>query len=288
MDGVLLLDKPTGMSSHDCVAFCRKKLNTKKVGHAGTLDVEASGVLVLGIGKGTRILRYLTAETKAYRFGITFNVTTDTLDHTGAPTERRDGADLSRLPEALQGFAGEYFQTPPAYSAVKVKGKKLYEYARKKEAIPEVPPRKLWVTAFSQRGDLEEEDGIHRGDFYVEGSKGLFVRQLAADLAARMDTVAHTHYIRRVRSGRFTIEECHSLASLERGDFTLVSLAAALAPMPKLAASAERDRIRSGQTLPWEVEAPRVRLVDDEGNLLAVYRKIPDGIRPETVLMQGE
>ncbi len=288
MDGLLLLDKPTGMSSHDCVAFCRKRLKTKKVGHAGTLDVEASGVLVLGIGKGTRILRYLTADTKAYRFGITFNLTTDTLDHTGETTERKECDDFSSLHEMMRSFEGEYLQTPPAYSAVKVKGKKLYEYARKGEAVPDVPARKIRVGTFSQVGALETDNGLYRGDFFVEGSKGLFVRKLAADLARKIGTVAHTHYIRRERAGRFPIEECHSLEMLEKGDFTLVGLADALAHMPKIEGEPYKDRIQNGQFLPVEVEAPRVRLVDAEGVLLAIYKKIPDGIRPETVLMQGE
>jgi len=288
MDGILLLDKPTGMSSHDCVAFCRKTLQTKKVGHAGTLDVEASGVLILGIGKGTRIMRYLTAEMKAYRFGITFNRTTDTLDHTGETTGQSAWSDFSTLPAAMKGFEGDYLQTPPAYSAVKVKGKKLYEYARKGEKIPAVPPRRIRVQSFTQVGDLTAEEGLYRGDFHVVASKGLFVRRLAADLAERIGTVAHTHYIRRERVGRFSIEECHSLEALEKGDFTLVSLADALAHMPLIEAGPHKEKIQSGQSLSMRIDAPRVRLVDDEGNLLAVYRKIPDGIRPETVLMQGE
>lgn len=208
-DGVVLINKPLNMSSHDVVNVLRKHYHTKKVGHAGTLDVEATGLLVLGINDGTKLLNELQGHEKTYYFEVLFNTKTNTLDHTGNVTETTSVI----LPEwlDLSSFMGSYMQVPPSFSAVKVDGKKLYEYARKNQSIPEVPARKISIKAFKQLSPIKD----NKASFTVTASSGLFVRKLALDLALSYNSVAHTTRIHRTCVGLFTIEEAVSLDQLE-------------------------------------------------------------------------
>ena len=207
------IHKPLGLSSHDVVAQVRKLLNTKKVGHAGTLDVEASGVLILGVGEGTKLLNHLQTHHKVYQFDVYFGVLTDTLDHTGEVLE----TSASPLPEwlDLNPWVGEYAQTPPAYSAVKVKGKKLYEYARNHQEIPVVNPRLLTVYSLRQTAPCVADQLGYRASFEVTSSSGLYVRQLALDIALKYQTVAHTTKIHRMVVGPFDHSTAIKLEDLE-------------------------------------------------------------------------
>ncbi len=285
MDGILLLQKPKGMTSHDCVDRCRKLFNTRKVGHAGTLDPEAEGVLVLGINKGTKIMPYLNQDTKAYRFGVVFNEETDTLDHTGEVVRTVEHHDFSMLEAALKQFRGDYLQTPPAYSAVKVNGKKLYEYARKGEAIPDVPPRKIRVYALKTERSPKPTNGLYEAEFYVKGSKGLFVRQLAKDIALKFGTTARTSFITRVQSGRFTIEEAHSFEAIENGRHKLLTLSEALSHLPAFTAHNEAAAVKKGRPLEIDHDAELLRVVDNENRLLALYRRDNGRYRAERVFL---
>lgn len=212
MDGIYNVLKPLGISSHDVVSQARKLLKTKKVGHAGTLDVEASGVLILGVGEGTKLLNHLQTHHKVYVFDVYFGVLTDTLDHTGEVLEKKQ----SPLPEwlDLSAFTGEYLQTPPAYSAVKVKGKKLYEYARNQQEIPHVKARLLTVDSLVQKTPCIPYQEGYKASFEVKASSGLYVRQLALDIALRYHTVAHTTKIHRTLVGPFDISKAIAIEDL--------------------------------------------------------------------------
>ncbi len=283
MDGILVIDKPAGMSSHDVVDVARRTFSTRRVGHAGTLDIPATGVLVLGINRGTKLLSYLSGDDKGYEFDIVFNVETDTLDDAGTITRTRRFEDFKDLDEVLKRFHGQLEQIPPAYSAVKVGGKKLYEYARAGEPIPEVPPRRVRIERLIRLSRLTAESDAYRARFRLDCSKGVFVRQLAADVAEALGTVAHASNIRRIRSGRFTLAEAWPFEALREGRIArLIPLAEAL-PYPAVKIQ-DAKAIKSGKPLTLDCEAERVRILDEDGGLLAIYRRTEGRFRPEKVL----
>ncbi len=274
MNGLLILNKKRGMSSHDCVNHVRLSLDTRKVGHAGTLDVEASGVLVLGVNKGTRIMQYLDQDDKSYEFTVAFNEETDTLDHTGKTIKSVDFHDFEKLDSVLEAFTGDYMQTPPIYSAIKIKGKKLYEYARKDEPIPELTPRKTTIYELRRLSPLMKRGSLYEADFFVKGTKGLYVRKLALDIAKTLGTLAHTTKIHRTRSGVFTIDDAHDIEDLKEGNFRLLGLNEALPNFPAVIADETTvRRIRYGQEIRSPATEPLIKLVDEEKNLLAIYKK---------------
>lgn len=201
-DGLLLVDKPQGITSHDAVASVRRALGTKKVGHAGTLDPMATGLLVMGIGRATRLLRFLGDLPKVYEGTARLGIETSTLDADGEVTRETD-VDVSEdeVHAAMAGLVGDSMQTPPAYSAVKVGGTKLYEAAREGRTL-EAPPRQIHVAAF----DLFGFDGRDAG-FRVVCGGGTYVRVLVADVGAALGCGAHLTSLRRTAIGPFDVTE---------------------------------------------------------------------------------
>ena len=211
MDGVLVIDKPEGPTSHDVVAMVRRALGEKRVGHTGTLDPLATGVLPLVLGRATRLVRFLTASAKDYEATVLFGVTTDTLDVTGEETSR-SGASPSRdaLAAALRAFEGEQMQVPPAYSAKKVGGRRAYDFARQDE-----PVELAAVPVRVPRLDLVDF-GNNRCRLSLTSSAGFYVRSLVRDLGERCGTGATLEALRRTRSGEFTIDEAVPLDAVRR------------------------------------------------------------------------
>lgn len=206
MDGVLVLNKPEGYSSHDIAAILRKVFGTKKIGHTGTLDPIATGVLVMCINKATRLEQYLQCEDKIYEVEMKFGVKTDTGDRTGKVIKRsRKKIDEDKLGEVLGEFIGKQKQIPPMYSAIKVRGKKLYEYAREGKTIRR-EPRDIEIY------DIDEayyDEGILR--FRIHCSKGTYIRTVCEDIAEKMGSVGTMMELHRVQSGMFTIHDAVSL-----------------------------------------------------------------------------
>ncbi len=201
-EGVLLVDKPRGMTSHDVVDVVRKRLGTRKVGHAGTLDPMATGLLVLGVGRGTRLLRFLGALPKTYEGTARLGVETTTLDAEGEVTaERPVTATESDIRDAMSSLLGDSLQVPPAYSAVKVGGRKLYEAARRGEVL-EASARPIRVDGF-------ELTALHGPDveFRVTCSGGTYVRVLLADVGAALGSGAHLTRLRRTAIGALQATE---------------------------------------------------------------------------------
>ena len=206
----LVVDKPEGITSHDVVAAVRAVTGIKKVGHTGTLDPFATGVLPLALGHATRLIQYLDESVKVYDMTIGLGQQTDTGDPTGTVT---DTAPVPELEEAavrktLEGFLGDQMQTPPAYSAVKKDGKPLYHYARKGEAV-EVAARPITIRALDLLG---MEPGVLR--VRLTCSRGTYARVLANDIAAALGTVGHLLALSRSQSGPFTLGAAISMASL--------------------------------------------------------------------------
>ncbi len=292
MDGIIVLNKPLNISSHDCVNILRRTLGTKKIGHAGTLDKEASGVLVLGVNKGTKIMPYLNQDDKGYEFSVVFNQETDTLDHCGTIIKETSFDSFATIDEVIESFKGNYHQIPPSYSAVKVKGKKLYEYARNNESMPNVKPRALTIFEFKRTSEIHHKsDGTVHIDLYVKGSKGLYVRKLALDLAKALGTVAHTKKIHRVLSGTFKIEEANTLNDIKNETYTMLSLNDAIRSLSTYTIQyndISKETIFHGKQLRIDAKDDLLKIIDQDETLLAIYKKVDIyTYKPDKVFIEG-
>ncbi|MGF7186023.1 tRNA pseudouridine55 synthase [Desulfitispora alkaliphila] len=211
MDMLLNCLKPPGMTSHDVVGFIRKQLKTKKVGHAGTLDPAAAGVLVLGVGKGTRMLEYLTEKDKAYRCEMVLGIETDTQDTTGEILQRinTNGITEEEIKTAFHEYQGEIIQIPPAYSAVKHEGTPLYKLARQGKQITK-PGRKIFISKLTIL-KIKSDGGLTRILFDVNCSKGTYVRTICHDIGKALGCGGTMSFLIRTRSGSFRIEDSVTL-----------------------------------------------------------------------------
>ncbi len=278
-EGLLLVDKPAGITSHDAVATVRRALATRKVGHAGTLDPMATGLLLVGVGRATRLLRFLGDLPKAYEGEGVLGLETTTLDAEGEVVrEAPVGADEAAVRGAVDGLVGELEQVPPAYSAVKVGGRKLYEAARRGEELA-APPRRVTVHAF----DLTGFDPP-RFSFTVRCSSGTYVRSLVAEVGARLGCGAHLARLRRTAIGPFRVED----AAPPEAPGAPLPPSAAVAHLPARTLGEEEARAAvHGRPLPpLGLPGPhRVHAAD--GSLLGVYRDVGDRAVAEVVLVPG-
>lgn len=216
MDGVILINKEKGISSFGVVAKIRKILNIKKVGHTGTLDPEATGLLPILIGNGTKISKYLIEHDKTYIAKLKFGIKTDTADSEGEII-KKDNFKLNKKDEnfyieVFNSFIGKMSQFPPKYSAIKVNGKKLYEYARENKDI-EIKPREIEIYSIKILYINYDENEI---DFEVSCSKGTYIRTLCEDIAKKLETCGYMKELKRIRVNNFKIENSISLEELEQ------------------------------------------------------------------------
>ena len=284
MHGLLLIDKPAGMTSHDVVRRVRRICATRKVGHAGTLDPLATGVLPVAVGEGTKLLQFLLAADKSYRATLRLGVTTDTLDAEGEVLSRTDPpADaLSRLPELLARFRGDIEQVPPMYSALKRNGVPLYRLARAGQSV-EREPRRVHIA----RLELIEAD-LPELTIEVDCSKGTYIRSLCADLGQNLGCGAHLTALRRTRSGRFGEECCIPLDELENPQRAhevgaLLSMDEALVDFPAFELQEEAvARLKNGVPPQCGECAAAIEVAEDDlvrlvgnGRLLAMARFAP-------------
>ncbi len=276
ISGVAVVDKEAGWTSHDVVAKARGILGQKKVGHSGTLDPDATGVLVLGVGKATRLLSYLTALPKSYVGEVVLGTETDTLDAAGTVTATHDmrHVTLADARAAAEAFVGDIEQVPPMVSAVKIGGKRLHELARAGETV-ERPPRPVTVHRL-QLDELEPATADRAMVLRVEVdcSSGTYIRTLADDLGHALGGGAHLRNLRRTAIGSFTLDEARPLEAIEvlpppvaMRDFPSVAVDDALAA--RIANGAVLERSELGAVAaegdgPWAVLSPA-------GELLAVY-----------------
>ncbi|MEN6570913.1 MAG: tRNA pseudouridine(55) synthase TruB [Anaerolineaceae bacterium] len=273
ISGVLVVDKPTGMTSHDVVQVIRRGTNIRRAGHTGTLDPRASGVLVVLIGPAVRLSEYVSASDKRYQAVITLGKTTDTYDEDGRVTSSSEvNITEERFDEELQKFVGEIEQVPPPYSAVKVKGRKAYDMARKGEEV-ELAPRIINVYSLELLEWAPPEVVI---DVYC--SSGTYVRSLAHDLGERLGCGATLTGLRRTKSGRFTLRDAVPLRKLNDAfvDGTwyqyLIPAAEALSDWPTVEVNTDQmDVLRHGNRIPAENPAgPKAIGVNEQGELVAL------------------
>jgi tRNA pseudouridine55 synthase len=283
--GIVVIDKPAGWTSHQVVAKIRRIAGTRKVGHAGTLDPMATGVLVVGIGRATRLLGYLALTEKAYEATIRLGITTLSDDAEGEVTAAVGAHTLSddQIEPALAGLRGELMQVPSAVSAIKVEGVRSYAKVRSGQEVA-LAPRPVTIRRFEVVGRHDQEvDGIAAIDLdvVVECSSGTYVRALARDLGITLGTGAHLTALRRTRVEPFTLGQAQTLEEAERG-LTILSMEdvvrssfATLSVNQTQANYIRNGRRLAGVTLPDRTTA----LVDEAGSFLALYRQEgPDAI----------
>lgn len=274
--GLAVIDKEAGWTSHDVVAKSRGILGTKKVGHSGTLDPDATGVLLLGVGGVTRLLRFLSPLPKSYVAEVVFGVETSTLDAAGEVTARHEMAfTVDDVRTATSTFVGDILQVPPMVSAVQIGGQRLHELARRGIEV-EREPRPVTVHRF----DAESTDDplVYRVE--VDCSSGTFVRSLAADLGRALGGGAHLRALRRTAIGPFTEAMAKPLDAIE-----LLPPSAAVAHLPRLVV--DRDRVAVGGVVPGDtIDGDGPWAVFDADELLAVYERSRDRIKPAVVLLR--
>lgn len=291
--GVLAVDKPAGMTSHDVVAVVRRATGERRVGHAGTLDPMATGLLVILIGAYTRLEPYLSSATKAYEARIAFGTETDTDDAEGAPTVSLpvpgDLFDPARAQTALDALLGESMQTPPAYSAIKVDGRTAHRVARAGGEML-LEPRRIEVY---EARLLATDAEAHTWDVAFRVSKGTYIRALARDLGRTLGTAGHLAALRRTASGPLDVAGAHTLDEVrdatDRGELPSL-FADALAATALPAVEADPAEVSVGRRLPQSL-APELRPGDAaamvaESRVLAVYRATANELVPEAVFPQ--
>ena len=268
MTGIAIVDKPEGWTSHDVVAKLRRALGEKRIGHGGTLDPMATGVLPIFVGRATRAASFLESADKEYLASVRFGLTTDTQDTTGQVlSESSLRPSEGEAEAALLSFLGPQEQLPPLYSAVKVEGRKLYQYARAGREV-ERQPRKIEISAIEPLGFGPEGD--YR--FRLTVSKGTYVRTICHDLGQRLGCGGAMSALRRLRAGVFSIDEASPLeAFLEDGGRLLRPLDSIFRAYPPLNLGEEETRrVRCGNDFAAEAEAGTYRLYDGEGAFLAL------------------
>jgi tRNA pseudouridine55 synthase len=276
-EGLILIDKPRGITSHDVVDAVRRALDTRKVGHGGTLDPMATGLLLVGVGRATRLLRFLIGMDKEYEGAARLGEETDTLDSEGIVI-RTAPVDVSEpeLRSAMAALVGEIDQRPPAFSAVKVGGRKLYESARKGEHV-EARPRRVRVDAYELISLVEGRDF----DFRVVCSSGTYVRSLVAEVGDRLGCAAHLTRLLRTRIGPFRVEEAASPDA--PGQPLPIERVVAHLPSVELDVE-EAAAARHGRPLaPAGVDGPHA-VFGPDGRLIGVWRDEGARARPEVVL----
>jgi len=261
MNGLLNILKPPGMTSHDVVSFVRRNYRIKRVGHAGTLDPAAAGVLPVALGQATRLLEYLTADNKSYRVEATFGFETDSGDDTGTVTSRSSGMvalPRAEIETALASFVGSIQQVPPMYSAIKVDGKKLYELARDGIKVA-IEPRNIFISDINLI-KVEDEKIV----FDVTCSKGTYIRSLCIDIGRKLGCLATMSFLVRTRVGSFSLSEANTLEDLVGGSSEFILPADKFIAMPEVFLNEQQVwAFKNGQL----VEC----IVDEDVRLIKVY-----------------
>jgi tRNA pseudouridine55 synthase len=291
-DGLVVVDKPAGCTSHDVVARLRKTYSQRRVGHAGTLDPDATGVLLVGLGRATRLLRFLQEAGKSYRGRIVFGIATSTLDASGEIVEQQP-MPLARedVEDAVARFVGDLEQLPPMVSAVKVGGRRLHQLARAGVDV-ERAPRRVRVDRFVVE---DFEPGPYpEATVLVECGSGTYVRSLAADVGVALGGCAHLATLRRLAIGSFTVAESRSLDDIAADpDGAVLSLATAMRDLERVDVDDEQVRaVRHGIAFPTGALGERgdgpFALVARDDDLVAVYERRGAACKPAVVMAAAD
>ncbi len=273
MDGLLIVNKPKGITSHDVCEKLKRILKTKKIGHTGTLDPMAEGVLVVAVGKATKLIQYLENQEKAYVAEALLGVETDTYDILGHVLKEKKDFEINhnQVNKALANLKTKESQIPPIYSAIKVNGKKLYDYALQNLEV-EIKARPIKIKELNLLS-LEKKDNQWHVKFLVEANKGFYVRSLIHDLGLELDTYATMSSLIRVKAGIFTLDDCQTLAEIVEKEAKLLSIEEVFKDYPKVEVNDYIAKLtKSGlQFDERQFQGNSLFKVYNQGKLIAIY-----------------
>ncbi len=288
LDGILLIDNPSGYTSSVIVNLICKVFNTNKVGHTGTLDPLATGVLVICIGRATKLVDIFTNDDKEYIAEIILGIETDTLDTDGKilKTVKANNITNNQIINVLDQFIGEQEQEVPIYSSIKIKGKKLYEYARNNEEVT-LPKRKIKISDIKLIDLISNQDQI-KFRIKCSVSKGTYIRSLARDIGYQLGYPACISSLQRIRQGQFTIDKCYKLEDIENGNYHILSIREALSGYPTIEVDHIMEKkILNGMKLPKFFDEKQMLIVNKQGEALAIYQQDKDDnskVRPLKII----
>ncbi len=272
MDGILVVDKNSGCTSRDIVNILCKKFKTKKIGHTGTLDPLATGILVVLIGKYTSLVEIVTSYNKTYEADVELGTLTNTLDISGQVLKEESvHIDKNQLVETLKSMIGSYEQTVPIFSAVKIKGRKLYEYARSNEVV-ELPKRNVEIKSIELIDDVTYINNKTHFKIRCEVSKGTYIRALVNDIASKLNTFGTMTSLRRIAQGEFQINQAYTIEEIINDKYEFIDINDCL----KNLTTVEVDdnllfKIKNGQTLPNEYEHDLIAFAYNK-KIVAIYK----------------
>ena len=275
MNGIILVNKPYGYTSRDVVNILCKKFKTKKIGHTGTLDPIATGVLILCIGSATKLVEALTSDDKEYVATVELGTLTDTLDNTGnVIKEEKTNVNVNQIKKALEKMQGVYEQEVPIYSAVKINGKKLYEYAREGINV-ELPKRMVNIKRLELINNIKYENNKTTFQIRCHVSKGTYIRSLVNDIAHELGTVGTMTSLNRVKQGIFNISDSYTLEDIENDNYKLLSIKEALSNVKQVIVSGEAlFKIKNGTRLENIYHSDKVLFLDEFNNEIALYKTL--------------
>ncbi len=284
LSGVVLIDKPTGMTSHDVVAQLRKKLSEKKIGHAGTLDPFASGLLVMGIGSGTKLLHHLFGLDKQYLATIRLgqSTTTDDLEGEVLTETSAKSVTMEQVREQIKNLTGKIQQVPSSVSAIKVEGKRAYELARQGKEVS-IPARNVEVYHFQPTSELRNVGSFVEFDVTVDCSSGTYIRALARDLGSALGVGGHLRALRRTRIGEFSLSDARRVEETDHVQ-SLISVAAKILSVTELTRQQAQDIVHGKRIL---LEGSELMATSYEGKLLAILEPHGKSYRSVTVFPEA-
>lgn len=273
MNGILIVNKPSGYTSRDIVNLVSKELNTKKVGHTGTLDPLAEGVLVICIGKSLKICELLTSEEKEYIATVNLGMETDSIDLAGKILKNNPcHIEKEKILETLKNFPRKYLQEVPIYSAVKVNGRKLYEYARSNKQV-ELPKKEVTIKSLELLDEVTYENNQTQFKIKCTVSKGTYIRSLVRDIGNNMNAPAVMTHLIRTKQGSFNIKESYTIEDIKNNSYKLISVEDALPEIPtKIVDGHLLKKVKNGAPIDKFVDTDEAFLIDEHYNLLALYK----------------
>lgn len=275
MNGIIIVNKPYGYTSRDVVNILCKKFKTKRIGHTGTLDPIATGVLILCIGSATKLVEALTSDDKEYIATVELGTLTDTLDNTGnVIKEEKTNVNVNQIKKALEKMQGVYGQEVPIYSAVKINGKKLYEYAREGINV-DLPKRTVNIKSLELINNIKYENNKTTFQIRCHVSKGTYIRSLVNDIAHELGTVGTMTSLNRVKQGIFNISDAYTLEDIENDNYKLLSIKEALSNVKQVIVSGEvLFKIKNGTRLENIYHSDKVLFLDEFDNEIALYKTL--------------
>lgn len=283
MNGIIVVDKPSGHTSRDIVNILSKELKTKKIGHTGTLDPMATGVLVLCIGEATKLVELITDTYKEYEAEITLGLLTDTLDIEGNII-KEEYKDISKkeIIEAINSMKGKYIQEVPIYSAVKVNGKKLYEYAREGINIS-LPKREVDIKDIELISNIEYDKYI-KFKIKTTVSKGTYIRSLVNDIAKKLNTIGIMSSLRRTKQGRFNIQDSYTIDDIKNNNYNIISIEDTLKDIysvdmddilyKKISNGVKIPNIYNKDMVVFKYKDKVIAIYKNDNNILKIYKMI--------------